>query len=76
MDSGEGEVRDKKDVGETYMSRKRENIGLTTGSGKERSAQSMSELLEKILDSRNMNEAYKKFVPIKEQAAWAACTVV
>lgn len=42
------------------MSRKRENIGLTTGSGKERSTQSMSELLEKILDNRNMNEAYKK----------------
>ena len=48
------------DVGETYMSRKRENIGVTTGSGKERSTQSMSELLEKILDNRNMNEAYKK----------------
>ena len=48
------------DVGETYMSCKRENIGLITGSGKERSTQSMSELLEKILDNRNMNEAYKK----------------
>ena len=42
------------------MSRKRENIGLTAGSGKERSTQSMSELLGKILDNRNMNEAYKK----------------
>ena len=42
------------------MSRKRENIGLTTGSGKERSAQSISELMERILDNRNMNEAYKK----------------
>lgn len=30
------------------------------GSGKERSTQGMAELLEKILDSRNMNEAYKK----------------
>ena len=48
------------DVGETYMNRKRINIGVTTGSGKERSTQSMSELLEKILDKRNMNEAYKK----------------
>ena len=36
------------------------NIGFITGSGKERSTQSMSELLEKILDKRNMNEAYKK----------------
>ena len=42
------------------MSRKRENIGVTTESGKERSTQSMSELLEKILDNRNMNEAYRK----------------
>ena len=42
------------------MSRKRINIGRITGSGKERSTQSMSELLEKILDKRNMNEAYKK----------------
>ena len=42
------------------MSRKRINIGRTTGSGKERSTQSMSELLEKILDKKNMNEAYKK----------------
>lgn len=42
------------------MSRKRMNIGQITGSGKERSTQSMSELLEKILDKRNMNEAYKK----------------
>ena len=48
------------DVGETYRSCKRENIGLITGSGKEQSTQSMSELLEKILDKRNMNEAYKK----------------
>ena len=48
------------DVGETYRSCKRENIGLITGSGKERSTQSMSELLEKILDNRNMNEAYEK----------------
>ena len=36
------------------MSCKRENIGFTTGSGKERSTQSMSELLEKILDNRNI----------------------
>ena len=36
------------------------NIGGITGSGKERSTQSMSELLEKILDKNNMNEAYKK----------------
>ena len=42
------------------MSRKRVNIGGITGSGKERSTQSMSELLEKILDRKNMNEAYKK----------------
>ena len=42
------------------MSRKRINIGRITGSGKERSTQSMSELLEKILDKKNMNEAYKK----------------
>lgn len=42
------------------MSRKRINIGHITGSGKERSTQSMSELLEKILDKKNMNEAYKK----------------
>ena len=42
------------------MSCKRINIGRITGSGKERSTQSMSELLEKILDKRNMNEAYKK----------------
>ena len=43
------------------MSCKREkNIGFTTESGKERSTQSMSELLEKILDNRNMNKAYKK----------------
>ena len=42
------------------MSRKRINIGRITGSGKERSTQSMSELLEKILDRKNMNEAYKK----------------
>ncbi len=42
------------------MSRKRVNIGQITGSGKERSTQSMSELLEKILDKKNMNEAYKK----------------
>lgn len=42
------------------MSRKRTNIGIITGSGKERSTQSMSELLEKILDKKNMNEAYKK----------------
>ena len=48
------------DVGEPYRSCKRENIGLITGSGKERSTQSMSELLEKILDNRNMNEAYEK----------------
>ena len=33
---------------------------MTAGSRKERSTQSMSELLEKILDKRNMNEAYKK----------------
>ena len=48
------------DVGETYMSCKRINIGQITGSGKERSTQSMSELLEKILEKKNMNEAYKK----------------
>lgn len=42
------------------MSRKRTNVGFTTGNGKERSTQSMSELLEKILDKKNMNEAYKK----------------
>lgn len=42
------------------MSRKRINVGQITGSGKERSTQSMSELLEKILDQKNMNEAYKK----------------
>ena len=36
------------------------NIGVIAGSGKERSTQSMSELLEKILDKKNMNEAYKK----------------
>lgn len=42
------------------MSCKRINIGVITGSGKERSIQGMSELLEKILDKRNMNEAYKK----------------
>lgn len=48
------------DAGETYMSRKRRNIGVTTGRGKERSTQSMSELLEMILDNRNMNEVYKK----------------
>ncbi len=42
------------------MSRKRINVGQITGSGKERSTQSMSELLEKILDKKNMNEAYKK----------------
>ncbi len=42
------------------MSRKRINIGQITGSGKERSTQSMSEWLEKILDKKNMNEAYKK----------------
>ena len=48
------------DVGETYMSCKCINIGQITGSGKERSTQSMSELLEKILDKKNMNEAYKK----------------
>lgn len=39
---------------------KRINIGQITGSGKERSTQSMSELLEKILEKKNMNEAYKK----------------
>ena len=48
------------DVGETYMRCKRINIGQITGSGKERSTQSMSELLEKILEKKNMNEAYKK----------------
>ena len=48
------------DVGKTYMSCKRINIGQITGSGKERSTQSMSELLEKILEKKNMNEAYKK----------------
>ena len=42
------------------MSCKRINIGQITGSGKERSTQSMSELLEKILEKKNMNEAYKK----------------
>lgn len=42
------------------MSRKRTNIRLTMRNGKERSTQSMSELLEKILDNRNMNEAYKR----------------
>ena len=42
------------------MSRNRINIGVITGSGKERSTQSMSELLEKILDKKNMNEAYRK----------------
>lgn len=42
------------------MSCKRINVGQITGSGKERSTQSMSELLEKILDKKNMNEAYKK----------------
>lgn len=42
------------------MNRKRINIGRIAGSGKERSTQSMSELLEKILDKKNMNEAYKK----------------
>ena len=42
------------------MSRNRINIRVITGSGKERSTQSMSELLEKILDKKNMNEAYKK----------------
>lgn len=42
------------------MNRERVNIGVITGSGKERSTQSMSELLEKILDRKNMNEAYKK----------------
>lgn len=42
------------------MNRKRINIGQITGSGKERSTQGMSELLEKILDKMNMNEAYKK----------------
>ena len=42
------------------MSCKRINIGRITGSGKERSTQSMSELLEKILDKENMNEAYRK----------------
>jgi len=42
------------------MNRKRANVGATTRSGKERSTQSMSELLEKILSSDNMNEAYKR----------------
>ena len=42
------------------MSCKRINIGQITGSGKERSTQSMSELLEKILEKKNMNEAYEK----------------
>ena len=42
------------------MSCKRIIIGQITGSGKERSTQSMSELLEKILEKKNMNEAYKK----------------
>ena len=42
------------------MSCKRINIGQITGSGKERSTQSMSELLEKILEKKNMTEAYKK----------------
>ncbi len=42
------------------MSWKRINIGLTMRSGKERSTQSMSDLMEKILDKSNMNEAYKK----------------
>lgn len=42
------------------MNPKCTNLGQITGSGKEQSTQSMSELLEKILDKRNMNEAYKK----------------
>jgi RNA-directed DNA polymerase len=42
------------------MSRKRINIGSIAGSGKEQSTQSMSELLEKIRDKRNMSEACKK----------------
>lgn len=42
------------------MSCKRTNIGRTTGNGKAGNTQRMSELLEKILDSRNMNEAYRK----------------
>lgn len=42
------------------MNCKRTNIGRTIGDGKEKNTQGMSELLEKILDKRNMNEAYKK----------------
>ena len=42
------------------MSRKRTNVGVIKGSGKERSTQCMSALLEKIPSRENMNEAYKR----------------
>ena len=42
------------------MSHKNTNVGLTIENGKARNTQGMSELLEKILDKDNMNEAYKK----------------
>lgn len=42
------------------MNRSRINVGTTIRNGKEQRTQGMSELLEKILDRDNMNEAYKR----------------